>query len=63
MNDGQVYEIYGMIELEKIHTSTIENSYNLNAHCIIKILLVLRSAYLVPRDQDKFMFYVNNYID
>ena len=28
-----------------------------------KISSVLRSAHMVPKDQDKFVFYVNNYID
>ena len=52
-----------MIELEKIHTSNAENPCNFNIHQFIEILLVLQSAHIVPRDQDKFVFYVNNYID
>lgn len=31
----QVYKIYGMVEFEKMHTSTAENFYNLSAHRII----------------------------
>ena len=62
-NRGQVHKIYGMIELEKMHALTAENPRNLNAHRIIEISSVLRSAHMVPRDQDKFVFYVNNYID
>ena len=42
---------------------TTENPRNLGAHWIIEIFLVLCSAHLVPKDQDKFVFYVNNYID
>ena len=42
---------------------TIENPRNLDAYRIIAILLVLRSAYVVLRDQNKFVFYVNNYIN
>ena len=42
---------------------TRENPWNLGAYRIIKISLILYSAYTVPRDQDKFVFYVNNYID
>ena len=52
-----------MIELEKMRTSTAENPRNLGAHRIIEISLVLRSAHVVLRDLDKFVFYVNNYIN
>ena len=62
-NRGQVYEIYGMVELDKWHASTAENPRNLGAHRIIEVSLVLRSAHVVPRDQDRMVFYVNNYID
>ena len=51
-----------MIEFEKMRALTAENSRNLDAYQIIEISLVLLSAYVVPRDQDKFVFYVNNYI-
>ena len=30
---------------------------------MIEILLVLYNAYLIPKNQNKFVFYVNNYID
>ncbi len=62
-NCGQVHEIHGMIELKKMCASIAENPRNLGAHRIIEISLVLCSAYVVPRDQDKVVFYVNNYID
>ena len=52
-----------MVELEKWHASTAENPHNLGAHRIIEVSLVLRSAHIVPKDQDKAVFYVNNYID
>ena len=52
-----------MIELEKMRTLTTENLFNLDAHQIIEISSLPRNAHLVPRDQDKFVFYVNNYID
>ncbi len=52
-----------MIELEKMRALIVENPCNLGAHRIIEIWLVLRSAYMVPRDQDKVVFYINNYID
>ena len=42
---------------------TAENPCNLDVHWIIEISSVLRSAHMIPRDQDKFVFYVNNYID
>ncbi len=40
-----------------------ENSCNLGAHRIIEISSILCSAHVVPKDQDKVVFYVNNYID
>ena len=46
-----------------MRASIAENFCNLGAHRIIEISLVLRNAHMVPRDQDKFVFYVNNYID
>ena len=52
-----------MIELENMRALTTKNLHNLGTHWIIEISLVLRSAHVVPRDQDKFVFYVNNYID
>ena len=62
-NRGQVHEIHGIVELDKWHASTAENPRNLGAHRIIEVSLVLRSAHVVPRDQDRMVFYVNNYID
>ncbi len=52
-----------MIELEKMRASIAENLYNLGAYRIIEISSLLRSAHVMPRDQDKVVFYVNNYID
>ena len=52
-----------MVELDKWHILTTENSCNLGAHCITEVSLVLRSVYVIPRDQDRMVFYVNNYID
>ena len=51
-----------MIELQKMHVLIAKNSRNLSAYQIIEILSVLQSAHVVLRDQDKFVFYVNNYI-
>lgn len=62
-NHKQVYEIYGIIELEKMCTLTIKNFYNLSIHQIIKISLVPCSAHMVSGDQNKFVIYINNYID
>ena len=62
-NCGQVDEIYGMIGLEKMPFLTAENPKNLGAHRIIEISSVLRSTHVVSRDQNKFVFDVNNYID
>lgn len=46
-----------------MYASTVENSHNLSTYKIIKILLVLRNIYVISKDQDKFVFYINNYID
>ncbi len=62
-NCGQVYEIHGMIELEKMRASIAKNLRNLGAHRINEISSVLFSTHVVSRDQDKVVFYVNNYID
>ena len=59
----QVHEIYEIIELEKMRTLTVENPRKLVANQIIEISSILHNAYLIPRDQDKFVFDVNNYID
>ena len=52
-----------MIELEKMYISIAKNPHNFSAHWIIEISLILHSAHVVSRDHDKFVFYVNNYID
>lgn len=52
-----------MIELEKIRASTAENYRNFGAYWIIKILLILYNTHMILRDQDKFVFYVYNYIN
>ena len=44
-------------------TSIAENFYNLDAYWIIEISWILHIAYVVLRNQEKFVFYVNNYID
>lgn len=62
-NHIQVHKIYGITELEKIYASTIENCYNFDAHQIIVISLVIYNAHIIFKDKDKFLFYVNNYID
>ena len=59
-NRWQVHKIHGMVELEKMPASIAKNPHNLGAHRIIEISLVLRSAHVVPKDQDKVLFYVNN---
>lgn len=60
---GKLQGMHEMIEVEKMRASTAENLSNLNAHPIIDIFSVIRNAHVIPRDQDKFGFYINNYID
>ena len=62
-NHSQVHEIYGIVELEKMCASIAKNLRNLGVCQIIEISLVLHSAHMIPRDQNKVVFYVNNYID
>ncbi len=62
-NRRKVHEIHGMIELEKMRALIAENLYNFGAHPIIEISSVLRNAHVIPRNQNKVMFYINNYID
>ena len=52
-----------MVELEKMHALIAKNFHNFDTYWIIKIFLVLRSVYMVFRDQDKVIFYINNYIN
>ena len=40
-----------------------ENPCNLGAHRIIKVSSIFHGAHVVPKDQDRAVFYVNNYID
>ena len=49
-NCRQVYEIYGIVELEMWYISIIENLHNLSAYRNIEVSSVLRSVYVVPRD-------------
>ena len=62
-NGRQVHKIYKIIEFKKMYALIVENPCNLATHQIIGILLVLHNTHVIPRDQDKFVFYVNNYID
>lgn len=52
-----------MVEFEKYTISKIENSLNLGAYRFCKILSILRSAHIMPRDNNGNIFYNNNYID
>ena len=49
-NRGQVHEIHGIVELEKIHASTAKHLRNFGAHRIVKISLILRKVHVVPRN-------------
>ncbi len=62
-NRKQVHEIYGMVELEKMCTSTTKNPYNLGTHHILEISSILRNVHVIPKDQERIVFFVNNYID
>ena len=62
-NRGQVYEIHGIVELEKMRILIAKNPRNLGAHRIIEISLVLHNTHVIFKNQNKVVFYVNNYID
>lgn len=62
-NFKQIHKIYKMVRLQKWRASTAKNPRNFDAHCIVKISSILHSAYIVCKDQEKFEFYVSNYID
>ena len=36
---------------------------NLGTYCIVEISSILHYLHIVLRDQEKIMFYINNYID
>lgn len=63
INYRKIYEIYRIFEFEKISTLMAKNLFKLNAYQIIKILLVLYNTYKVLKNQDKLIFYINNYIN
>lgn len=52
-----------MIKLEKIYVLTAENLYNLVTYLITKILSVLYNVHIIFREQNKFVFYIKNYIN
>ena len=62
-NNGQVYEIHGIVELKKMYASIAKYLYNFGAHYIVEISSILCSIYVVPKDQEKIVFNVNNYIN
>ena len=52
-----------MVELEKIRALTTENFHTYSVYQIINIFSILYNAHVIPKNQDKFVFYSNNYID
>ncbi len=46
-----------------MHTLTAKHPRNLGLHYIIKISSILHDAHIIPRNQERIVFYVNNYID
>lgn len=62
-NCGLVHETHGMVELQKYLISKIKNFLNLITYQFYKIFSILRSTYVMPRDNEVNTFYINNYID
>lgn len=52
-NYEKVYQIYKMIELEKLCILTTHNPHILGAYYIIKIFLVLRNIYIIQGNQER----------
>lgn len=52
-----------MVKFEKMHASTAKHPRNLGAHHIVEISSILHNIHVVFRDQEKIVFYINNYID
>lgn len=50
-------------KLKKLYTLIIKNCYNLNVHQIFKIFLLLFLIYFIFQNQNKIVFYINNYIN
>ena len=59
----QVYRIYEIVELEKMSAWITKNFCNFDTHQIMKISLILCSTHIVFKDQNKLVFYINNYIN
>lgn len=52
-----------MVEFKNWRTLIAQKPYILGTYYIIKIFFVLHSANIVSKDQEKTVFYINNYID
>ncbi len=52
-----------MVQLKKWPISMTKNCRNLGVHQVIEIFSVLHNAQVIPRDQARVVFYINNYID
>lgn len=61
-NNRLVYRIYEMVEWEKYLISKLEKPLNLGMYQLCKISGVLQRAYIILRDIESNIFYINNYI-
>lgn len=62
-NCKQVYKIPRIVELESWHTSTTQNICIFGLCCVIEISLVLHSKYVMAKNKEKTVFYINTYIN
>lgn len=60
---GLVYKTHRMVKLKKYPILRAENPLNQGSQEFFKIFEVLQSAYIVPKDTEGNIFYLNNYID
>lgn len=61
-NCEQIHKIHKIAELKKQRNLTTKYYHNFGIYCIVKISLILHSAYVVSKNQERIMFYINNYI-
>lgn len=62
-NREQVHKIHNLIKVKKIGALIAKNLYDLSTHQIIEISIVLYNTDIVPKNEDKIVFYINNSID
>jgi len=63
INRGATHPVHGMHEVENFPPNTSQNSRLLGPRRFYDLSHIIRSAHLVPANQARTRFYVNNFID